>query len=152
MEGSVLKEKIQQMLEAEADKLKDQQLSDINGKRAVNNFKNYVDQNIEILLKMQDGQEVLSRSVNLFKNSPDILSEIVLELNSRRREQSAKVSALKEVLQELEKIELEEKEAEKKKEVTRSIGERPDSLKATRNSQESGSDEESELTEEQQED
>ena len=144
----MLKEKIQNKLEEEINKLREQQSSDINGKRVISNFQNYVDQNIENLLKMQDGQEVLSSAINLFKNSPSIVSEIVLELNSRRREQAAKVTVLREVLQELEKDALEEKQISEKREVTRNIGERPDSLKATRNSQES----ESESVEEQQED
>ena len=146
----MLKEKIQNKLEEEINKLREQQSSDINGKRVISNFQNYVDQNIENLLKMQDGQEVLSSAINLFKNSPSIVSEIVLELNSRRREQAAKVTVLREVLQELEKDALEEKQISEKREVTRNIGERPDSLKATRNSQESES--ESESVEEQQED
>jgi len=148
----MLKEKIQNKLEEEINKLREQQSSDINGKRVISNFQNYVDQNIENLLKMQDGQEVLSSAINLFKNSPNIVSEIVLELNSRRREQAAKVTVLREVLQELEKDVLEEKHISEKREVTRNIGERPDSLKATRNSQESNSEEESESVEEQQED
>ena len=152
MEGSMLKEKIQNKLEEEINKLREQQSSDINGKRVISNFQNYVDQNIENLLKMQDGQEVLSSAINLFKNSPSIVSEIVLELNSRRREQAAKVTVLREVLQELEKDALEEKQISEKREVTRNIGERPDSLKATRNSQESESESESESVEEQQED
>ena len=148
----MLKEKIQNKLEEEINKLREQQSSDINGKRVISNFQNYVDQNIENLLKMQDGQEVLSSAINLFKNSPSIVSEIVLELNSRRREQAAKVTVLREVLQELEKDALEEKQISEKREVTRNIGERPDSLKATRNSQESESESESESVEEQQED
>ena len=54
----MLKEKIQNKLEEEINKLREQQSSDINGKRVISNFQNYVDQNIENLLKMQDGQEV----------------------------------------------------------------------------------------------
>lgn len=140
----MFEEALNKIIKEETEKLNSQQLADLNGQRVINNFSLYINQNIEALLKTQNGQELLDKSIVLLRNTTKALQEITTELNSQRREQRARVVALQDSLNVIIDVsKRKEAESNKVKAVAEKIkngenfdrrrpGDRPETLKVRR--------------------